>query len=876
MALRFAAVVGLCLALAACGGGGGGGSAFPGAVSAGSEAPAPADMGTAPAGISFSLAALAGNQRPGTSVSHMVKVDVTHAGGFDGPLYLAVDDPQQILTQGSGLSLVRIDASSYAAVLNTSASLAPGKYQGTFPAYLCKDPACAGRYASSRVSLPYLVNVTPNPLTAFTWMSTRATAHVGAADPSGVDVQISGPAGGWKASTSSRWLQLTPSEGTLPATLRARFAIQGMAAGIYQDQLVVRSADGQEARVGFTLELLPTQFRVSTAAFSFTGVNGATIPPQTLTFDLDNGVSASWTANTAAPWLLLAPGSGITPGLLTARVDASKSSLASGAHATSIELASAGYPSKTVNAALTLAKPTLSAPSTTVTLGGPKGRDEVAQSVSVSLNTGANKWPWTLSAPLITWAIVSPTSGSVDASGTPLSFSPVVSAAAPGTHSGVALVAAKVNGDTVSLPLTVVLNRDKRQLLPSEWGIGFASTPAGSVLTRTLRVTDNFEGALPWTATSSAPWLSVTSGGTTGTGPDLVLVANPVLAATGALSHATVTLKTSNPGVADAIIHVGLWRSSEGLSALTTLPTDYVNAVADTIRPYVYAHNGGSSIDIYNAHLGTKIGTIANAGTTLAEMAIAPDGSKLYAVDTGSKAIVVVDLATASKTDAWPLQGSTYSSLSLLAIRTNGKDIVLVGDGGAYADGRRIATLSPSGFGNVVYAASSDGRRLFSHDRGLSPSGVQALDLDYSAMGGGTLMAKATAGASFINGSSNGRGIAVNADATALYIASGAPYLCSSVNPVNLAFIASLPGGDAYPNNVKVTRDGRAICGISGLYSSADVWVHAPDGSLLKSFKFAGYARNLLERQLVVTPDGMTAVGLTSDPRMAFIPLGAP
>ncbi|MDH6592321.1 hypothetical protein M2165_002210 [Variovorax sp. TBS-050B] len=820
------------------------------------------------------MAPLAGNQRPGTSVSHVVKVDITSPGALDGPLYLSVDDPQQILSQGTGIGLTRIDASSYAAVLNTSASLAPGKYQGTFPALLCKEPACAGHSVASRVSLPYLVNITDQPLTTFTRMSTRATAHVGAADPPPVDVQIYGPPGGWNASASSSWLQLTPSEGRLPATVRVRFAIQGMTPGLYQDQMVVRSADGQEARVGFTLELLPTQFRVSTEYFYFTGVNGASIPSQTLTFDLNNGVSTNWTASAAAPWLLLTPGSGTTPGLLMARPDASKSSLASGAHATSIVLASAGYPSKTVNAALMLTKPTLSASSTTVTLGGPKGRDEVAQSTSVSLNTGANPWPWTLSAPLITWAAVAPTSGSVDASGAPLSFSPVFSAAAPGTHSGVATVTANVNGDTVTLPLTVVLNRDKRQLLPSEWGIGFASTPAGSVLARTLRVTDNFGAALPWTATSSAPWLSVTSSGTTGTGPDLTLVADPALAAADAISYATVTLKTSSPDVSEATIRVGLWRSSGGLSALTTLPTDYVNAVADTIRPYVYAHNGGSAIDIYNAHLGTKVGTIANAGAALAEMAVAPDGSKLYAVDTSSKTIVVVDLATASKTEAWPLQGSVYSSLSLLAVRTNGKDIVLAGGGEAYADGRRIATL-PS-FGNVVYAASSDGRRLFSHNRGLSPSGVQAFDLDYSAMGGGTLMAKATAAASFINGSSNGQDIAVNADATALYIASGAPYRCSSVNPVDLAFIASLPGGDPYPNNIKVTRDGRAICGISGWYSSADIWVHAPNGTLLKSFKFAGYAKNLLERQLVVTPDGMTAVGLTNDPRMAFIPLGAP
>jgi hypothetical protein len=83
-----------------------------------------------------------------------------------------------------------------------------------------------------------------------------------------------------------------------------------------------------------------------------------------------------------------------------------------------------------------------------------------------------------------------------------------------------------------------------------------------------------------------------------------------------------------------------------------------------------------------------------------------------------------------------------------------------------------------------------------------------------------------------------------------------------------------LPGGDAYPNNVEVTRDGRPICGISGWYSSSDFWVHAADGTLLQGFKIAGYAKEMKAGQLVVTPDGFVVVALTNDPLMAFVPIG--
>lgn len=439
--------------------------------------------------------------------------------------------------------------------------------------------------------------------------------------------------------------------------------------------------------------------------------------------------------------------------------------------------------------------------------------------------------------------------------------------------------------DPASLAARAAL-RLKRQLLPSEWGIGLASTRGGTVLSRTLRVTDNREGALPWTATSSAPWLSVTSSGTTGTGSGLVITANPQLATMSAISYATVALKSSSPDVGTAVINVGLWRSDEGLTTTLTLPTDYTNVVADKIRPYVYAHNGGTSIDIYNAHLGTKVGTIANVGAALSGMTVAPDGSLLYVLDRDiqseylpSKSIVVVDLAHMSKLETWPLKAqiggvSVGAPSTLLAIRTNGKNIVLGGDGEAYVDGKNIATLSS--YAHWDFTASSDGRRVFAQIAGLSPATGRAYDIDYRSMTNNeTLTTKLTADVWGISRTS-GRDIAVNADGTALYITAG--WSCFSLNPRTLAFIAELPPPDMSfgANNVEVTRDGRVLCGSDGMYSSADIRVYAPGGTALKSFKFADYTKGLLDRQLVVTPDGTTAVGLTNDPKMVFVPIGAP
>jgi len=835
--------------------------------------------------ITFSPASVTGNQPTGTSGNYVVKVNVGNPALFNGDVYAVVQDSKQVLSLGAGIPLLAIDKATYAAALRTSASLPVGRHQGTFSISLCRDPNCTQQYPGSPISLPYDFTITEKPLQAVPVATTNATAYVGGSNPPEVSVQVDGPAGTWKASTSASWLKIDRSEGTFPGTVKVRFAIQGQAVGRYEDQLVLRSEDGQQAKVTFTLEMLPTQFGVSNGALTFSGVNGATIPSQTLNFDLHGQAVTDWTASTASPWLLLSPVSGTTPGSLIARVDPSKSNLASGSHSANILLESPGYAVKTVGAALTLAKPTLSAPITSITMGGPKGRDEIAQpqSIAMSLNTDSNQWPWTIPSPLPAWVTASAMSGSVDLNGTQLSFSPVSSAVAPGSYSAVTTVTAKVNGDSVTLPVTLNLNRDQRKILPSEWGVGFASIPSGSVLTRTLQITDNFGGTLPWTATSNAAWLAVTGSGTTGSGSGLTLSADPTLAPLGAVSYATVTLKTSNPDVADAVIRVGLWRADDGLTALTPLPTNYTNVVADKIRPYVYAHNGGTFIDIYNAHLGTKVGTIANVGAWLGDMSVAPDGSLLYVLDKGNGPIVVIDLASASKIATWPLmlkpgdffQSSESYPQTLLAIRVNGKNVVLTGNGVAYVDGNRFVALPAPFASNWTLTASSDGRRVFAQDTGLSPTSVSAYDVDYSAMANGILMVKSTAAARSINNASNGTDIAVNADGTALYTASGSPYRCSSVNPHNLGFVASLPGGAPYPNNVEVTKDGRVLCGVVYSPDLDSIWVHAPNGVLLKSFSLQGYGY-LHDRQLVVTPDGMMAVGLTVLPRMVFVPLGAP
>ncbi len=425
-------------------------------------------------------------------------------------------------------------------------------------------------------------------------------------------------------------------------------------------------------------------------------------------------------------------------------------------------------------------------------------------------------------------------------------------------------------GSPMSLPYALTVTpAAETPVFALETGVALVSTPTWSRLTRTLAVSDKFSPNTQWSASSNQAWLTV--GKSRG---NLTLTANPASLATNTINYATITL--SSPDASAHVpepIKVALWKGAAAPMTTEKIAQAYSDIIADPIRPLIYVHNGGASIDVYNVYTAKKVGAIVDLGAALGSMTVSPNGDRLYAFDTANRSLVVVDLATLTKSDVWNLVSAATRASRLKAIRQNGVEIVLVNDGSAYlaSSGVRIASTGIIG-GDIT--ATADGKRVYVQDEGFSPATVLAYDIDYSDVGEGTLRSSRIASASFINGASNGQDIAVSADGNRLYTASGAPYRCSSVSPANLSFIGSLPGGDAYPNNIKVGSDGRVFCGISGWYSGADFWVHDADGVLLKSFKFAGYAKNLIERQMVVSGDGFIVVGLTNDPILAIVPVG--
>lgn len=842
----------LCAAflVTACGGGGGGGGG------SGPGAPAPL--------LSFNPSTVTANVEVGTSATLTVRATARDTAQFSNTIYVFVVDAAQVLA--GDVQISAIDAANVSATLHTKPGLALGRYQGNFQVKLCRDSACASEYSGSPVALPYDITVVNAPLRASLTSAALTSVHRGESvnAVSTFDVTIKGLT--WTAQAADSWLQVVNGTGSGNGNFQLRYATTNLAEGTYASSVTVTSSDGQTVKLPISLQVLPVSFVLTSGVPSFSAINGAPIAPAPLSFDVDNKVASNWTARSLAAWLSLSPSTGVTPGSVSLQPDPSVGKLASGSYSGELVLSSPGVADKSIITQLKLTQPTLSSSVASITLGGDSGHDfSVPQKLTIALNTGNKTWPFTLSD-LPAWLSSATPSGAVGQAGSELSFTPVVDKLSAGSNSATVIAKAVINGDSVSVPFTVNVNADQRRLLAAEWGVALASSPVGTVLTRSIRISDNYGGTLNWTASSDAAWLTVSGSGNTGGA--LSLSADASGLPDNAVSYATVTVATSAPNVMGATVRVALWKSSGAGMAITKVSLPYTHLSADRIRPYVYVNKGATDIDVYNAYSGQKVGTVAGVGAALGQMAVSLDGSRLYALDTAASKMHVVDLATLAKLPSVDLSAAVNARTGVVAARPNGTEVVFLGDGSAYdAAGRKLSSTATYGQG---LSTTLDGQSV------VSLGG--RYNLDYSSVAGGMVFSKRAASVGTGSGG-NLQAVAISADGSRMYAASGGGvsnggYKCEVDDGLTGRYIGALPGGEPYPNNIAVTRDGRPICGLDGIYATYDIWVHSAAGALLRGYKVSGYAKGLLPGQMVTTADGLVVVALSEDPLMAFVPIG--
>ncbi len=352
-----------------------------------------------------------------------------------------------------------------------------------------------------------------------------------------------------------------------------------------------------------------------------------------------------------------------------------------------------------------------------------------------------------------------------------------------GTHSGTFTL--ELNTDTVGTPypgspwsipytLTVVAPAAHR-LLPAAPGVAFAEVPAWSSLTRSLSITDSLGLTTQWQATSSQPWLTVTPSGTTG-GAGLDLTANPAGLPADTASYATVTLTSTDTAVQPATITVGLWNGSVTPS-VTTFSSTYAHVATDPVRPLAYLNSGTGTIDAVNVYTGAKVQTYTTTAAQLDKMAVAADGSALFALDILGGTIQVVDLDAGAVGTPFSLYQPVPAGTSIQYIEPDGVGVILVGDGSAYlaSDGTLLGHgLATSG----LLTATRDGHTVYT----LTPGGIAfgKLRVDCSDSGNGAISVVLQAAGDPPAQAVNAQAVAVSPDGSGLYCAFGAPYTISA------------------------------------------------------------------------------------------------
>ncbi|MEZ5399104.1 MAG: malectin domain-containing carbohydrate-binding protein [Bryobacteraceae bacterium] len=199
-------------------------------------------------------------------------------------------------------------------------------------------PTVSGIEVLSGGPLPPSLSAAPTSLTY--------AAVAGGANPPNQTFNISNSGGGsaiaWTASDDATWLSLSASAGSTPSTVTAMVASAGLGVGTYNANITI-NGNSQTIVIPVTLVVGDAQnLTLSPTSLSFAASAGGA-NPASKTVNVSNsggGGPIGFSATDDATWLTVTPGSGSTPSTLT--VTAATAGLSAGQHTATITVAGAG------------------------------------------------------------------------------------------------------------------------------------------------------------------------------------------------------------------------------------------------------------------------------------------------------------------------------------------------------------------------------------------------------------------------------------------------------------------------------------------------------------------------------------------------------
>ena len=238
------------------------------------------------------------------------------------------------------------------------------------------------------------------------------------------------------------------------------------------------------------------------------------------------------------------------------------------------------------------AHPVLSVAPTDISDSARAGSDDIRHQNVVITNGGDGKFDWSATKDK-GWISLSPSEGSVPDT---LTISLDAHGMAPATYHGTVTIHAPGTDDsTVDVSVTFVVQRAGLNVSPSAV-VHATNVNSNESFGDTLRISNNGNGILVWTASKSKPW--ITLGTIAGTGPGIV----PITIKSGGLAAGTYTdeVVITAPGAegSPARVDVTLNVFQPGLSVLPTSIHDSAN-IGETvprIDSLVVGNSGGGTI----------------------------------------------------------------------------------------------------------------------------------------------------------------------------------------------------------------------------------------------------------------------------------------
>jgi hypothetical protein len=503
----------------------------------------------------------------------------------------------------------------------------------------------------------------------------------------------------------------------------------------------------------------------------------------------------SWTITSNQPWLPVPSTTQQGDGTLTLTVNGAGTGQAPDTTATAqLVVQNSAEPIDrhvlNISAAIVAPRPIVSV--TPVALGGLTGLDGISRALEVSLDTGTNAYPVsvTLEAPQTPgWVVSDVPSANISSTQratVTLSASPEIGTM--GDYSATAHFDAVVANQTFRTSVPVTMKWHGQRLVPDLDGVAFSSFPSRpQPAARTMKIRGSRGmNNVPWTATSNQGWLTVTSSGVTG--GNLTLTANPSGLATNTVHLAEVTLTSSSANIERSEkIRVGFWRGATNPANTAVNLTDFPFAlVVNPVEPYAYALYGGA-VHVYNIYTGVEIATFTGDFNNLvggssypASIEISSDGSKLFVANSISERVMAVDAATGKLLAAYPSVNRFGGPLDsrLRYIRTNGYPLLLTpfGDLSTFVvdlevgSGVQLARKGVQLFEEfqALRTVSPDGSRMFTIDDASTTETVNEYALAFGVLGGRVLQVN-VANAFYTFNGGNTRQMCVSASGTRLF-----------------------------------------------------------------------------------------------------------